>query len=317
MIKTLILAGVVLLFGFFIMYNNKFLRIVEKSAEKSGGLLHKLVGKRVIRLNATIDRASMVKKTGIVFRFNKYYDDIIINLGLRRDHVTSGGLLVFILSVSITSSLLISMFLSSVVMFPLLVMAVFYFVTVIFRFISLLKFEKKEAHIMDTEDLIAMDVKGGVYNAIVRYHKSFHPTMQPYFNEFIDNIKQKGYSFSDAMLILNSNLGDTFTEFAQKSIQYESRGDDDMADIFSSIVELNRHKRIIRYNNNIKFANLRFQFLLSSLVIGVYGVFSMFTDGYVAHFFLNTLGGKIVVLADIVLITLVISYLASIKAKLL
>lgn len=317
MLNYYIIALVVLVFGFFVMYNRRFLQVLGVTKDKSESIFYKLLGRHVKRFNTNLERTSSIKKSSLTHKINLYYKEIIVNLDMVKDNVTVAGLLTFITSVSFSLAIFVAVFTTDFYIFPFFFASIFYAVTIVFRFFSLMRFEKKEAHIMDTEDLIAMDVKGGVYNAILRYHKSFHPTMQPYFDEFIDNIQNKGYSFKDAMIILNDRLGTTFTEFAQKAIQYEERGDDDMADIFSAIVEINRYKRTIRFENNIKFNRLRLDFLVSMCVIAGYGLFSIFTDAFLADFFLNNPFGKILILADLVIITFVLAFIASIKAKLL
>lgn len=317
MLNYYIIAVIVLVFGFFVMYNRKFLELMGFTLGKTEGFFYKHMGKHVKRFQTNLERTSSIKKDSITHKINLYYKDIVVNLDMSKDNVTVSGLMTFITSLTLALTIVATVFSGDFYIFPLYFGAIFYAITIVFRFFSLMRFEKKESNIMDTEDLIAMDVKGGVYNAILRYHKSFHPTMQPYFDEFIDNIQNKGYSFRESMIILNDKLGYTFTEFAQKAIQYEERGDDDMADIFSAIVEINRYKRTIRYENNIKFNKLRMDFVISFGIIVAYGVFSVFSDAFLADFFLNTMFGKILIIADLLIVTAVLAFIASIKAKLL
>lgn len=317
MIKYYIIAVVILFFGFFVLYNRRFLNILGFTVDKTEGVFYRFIGRHVRRMGVNLERSATLKKDGITHRINLFFKDIITNLDMSKDNVTVAGLLTFITSLSFAISLVFVVVSNAYYLFPFIFVSLFYFITVLFRFSSLMRFEKKEADIMDTEDLIAMDVKGGVYNAILRYHKSFHPSMQPYFDEFLDNIQNKGYSFRDAMVILNDKLGQSFTEFAQKAIQYEERGDDEMADIFGAIVEINRYKRTIRYENNLKFNKLRMDFLISAGVIAVYAVFTIFSDYFLANFFLHSQFAKILVIIDLVIVTAVIAYISSIKAKLL
>lgn len=317
MLNYYIVALVVLVFGFFVMYNRKFLQVLGFTLDKTEGIFYRFIGRHIKRMNTNIERTSTIKKNSLTHKINLYYKEIIVNLDMVRDNVTVAGLITFITSLAISLSIFATVLTTDFYLLPFFFMAIFYALTILFRFFSLIRFEKKEAHIMDTEDLIAMDVKGGVYNAILRYHKSFHPTMQPFFDEFIDNVQNKGYSFKEAMIILNDRLGSTFTEFAQKAIQYEERGDDDMADIFSAIVEINRYKRTIRFENNIKFNRLRLDFLISLCIIAGYGLFSIFSDGFLAEFFLKNPLGKILIIADLTIVTFVLAFIASIKAKLL
>lgn len=316
LLKVLLVIGVVIGFGLFVMYNHKIMTMLGVYRKRSESIFYRVLGKRIKKWNEDIERITSIKKDTLTYRINAYFKEIIVNLDMGKDNVTPIGLITFIVSVSFSFAFIFAVWSGEVLLSIPAFAAIFYFIVVIFRFMSLMAYEKKEAEIMDTEDLLAMDVKGGVYNAILRYRKSFHPNMKPYFEEFIDNIQHKGYSFREAMLVLNDRLGQNFTDFAQKAILYEEKADKDMDDIFSSIVEINRYRRTLRYENNKKFNQLRLEFILSMCVIGGYVIFSMISDPFLANFFKNTLFGKLLLLGDIVIITAVLAYLSSIKAKL-
>lgn len=317
MLNLLIFLVVMVLMGFGVMYNGRILAILTSSRPVSESLFYRLLGRRVKRWNLQVERRSSLKKDSYTYKINAYFKDIIVNLGMTKDNVTPIGLITFITSIALAAALLFIFWSGEIGLFIPTFAVIFYFLVVLFRFFSLLMFERKESEIMDTEDLVAMDVAGGVYNAILRYRHSFHQNIRPYFEEFIDNIQNKGFGFQQAMLILNDKLGPTFTDFAQKAILYEEKADANLVDIFSSIVELNRHKRILRYENDKKFSSLRWEFLLSVAIILGYGLFSITSDSFMAYVFEDTIWGKILILFDILLITGVLSYLASIKAKFL
>ena len=88
-----------------------------------------------------------------------------------------------------------------------------------------------------------------------------------------------------------------------------------MEDIFSSIIETNRQRRTLRYINNVKFADLRTQFIVSFILIIGYGVFSALFDPFILRFLTQNYFGKCMLIGDIVIVAFVLSYLASIKAK--
>lgn len=297
------------------MYNGKVMRMIGSSLQRSEGAFYKLLGKKMTRWNTRIERKTTIKKNSFSYKVNKYFKDIILNLDLAKDNVTPVGLLTFITTLAVGVTVLFVLFTGDFLLAVFAFFAIFYFIVVLFRFISLSMYEKKEAEIMDTEDLLAMDIKGGVQNAIQRYIKSLHPNMKPYFEEFLDNIKHKGYGFRQAMLLLNDKLGPNFSDFAQKAIIYEEKADNDLDDIFSSIVERNRFKRQLRYRNNQKFNQLRLEFLLSVAIIGGYVVFSVFSDPFLSTFFRDSFFGKVLLIGDVVIVTAVLGYISSIKAK--
>jgi Flp pilus assembly protein TadB len=230
--------------------------------------------------------------------------------------VTVTGLLVFMLFTSAAVALFTILLMGSTNIFVIasVICAIFYLETTLFKLASVGKYEKREAEIMDAVDLLVSYIKSGVYNAIIRYKDSFHPDIKPYFLEFIDDVQNKGYGFKQAMLLLNDRLGMTFTEFAHKAILYEEKADKTMDDIFSSIIEVNRQRRSLRYINNIEFANLRTQFLVSFAAIIGYAIMSMFIDSWIRSFLFSS-GGIVMIVVDIIIVTVVLNYMAVIKSK--
>ena len=88
-----------------------------------------------------------------------------------------------------------------------------------------------------------------------------------------------------------------------------------MADIFQDIVETNRQRRDLRYDNNKVFNELRVSFTLSSSLTAIYGVFVITTDKFSRHFFLETGAGKMLLLLMVLIIIGVLSYNTTIKSK--
>jgi hypothetical protein len=315
MVKVLLIVSLVVIFGAIVMYNQKILTFLNSSKSKSGSVFYRLFGRHMLRVNTKFSRASSLKKNSLINKIDLYFKEIISNLGLAKDNVTVVGLLTFIASVSFSLSFVYAIWSGSFFLFFPAFAAMVYFLIVLFRFSALLRYEKREAEIMDTQDLITMDIRNGVYNAIQRYHNSFHPNIKPYFVDFLDDINNKGYSFKDAMIILNEKLGPNFTDFAHKAISYEDKADENMDDIFSTVVEINGFKRQLRYDNNHKFNSLRVEFIVAIVIITLYGLFSFSTDAFLSNFFSNSIGGKVVLIADVVIVTGVLAYISSIKAK--
>lgn len=315
LLRLILVACVVLGFGYFIMYSSKVVNTLLSSKDKTGSIFYKLAGKHLWRLNQRVHRTASLNKKSYTYKIYAYFDDMIINLDMAKDDVTVTGLLTFITSISFICGLFLVTLLKSPGLLLVACTAFFYLVVVAFRFVALVKYEKREAEIMDAIDLLVSDVKGGVYNAIMRYRNAFHPNIRPYFIEFIDDIQNKGYGFQQAMLLLNAKLGLNFSEFAQKAIMYEEKADSTMEDIFSAIVETNRHRRTLRFINAQRFSILRTQFAISLSLIACYALFSIYMDDYLRQFFLQSAVGKFLIIGDITLIAWVLAYIASIKAK--
>ena len=315
LIKLVSVIICVLAFGFLALYSNKIINVLVTSKDFVDKWYYKLFGKALKNMQVSFSRTADLNKYSFAYKVYHFFDELIINLDMKKDNVTVTGLLVFISSISFVGGLVLAYLMDSFILLIPITAAFFYLIVVVFRFMGLLRYEQREAEIMDAVDLLVSDIRGGIYNAILRYKDSFHPNIRPFFLSFIDDIQNKGYSFKQAIGILNDKLGPNFTDFAQKAVLYEAKADETMEDIFSSIIETNRQRRTLRYINNIKFNELRTQFIVSFLLIIGYGVFSALLDPFILEFLTQNSFGKLLLIGDIVIIAFVLSYLASIKAK--
>ena len=315
LIKLVAVVACIAGFGFLALYSNKIINVLVGSKDFVDKWYYKLFGKTLKSLQVKFSRTADLNKYSIAYKIYNFFDELIVNLDMRKDNVTVTGLIVFITSISLAGGVILSTLMNSIILLLPITAAFFYLLVVVFRFLGLMRYEQREAEIMDAVDLLVSDIRGGIYNAILRYKDSFHPNIRPFFIAFIDDIQNKGYSFKQAMGILNDKLGSNFTDFAQKAVLYEDKADETMEDIFSSIIETNRQRRTLRYINNVKFNELRTQFIVSFLLIIGYGVFSALLDPFILEFLTQNTFGKILLIGDIVVIAFVLSYLASIKAK--
>ena len=315
LIKVVILGLILLGFGYFLMYSKKILSYMTARKDSISRTYSKHVGKHVRKANVKVIRRAELNHDTLYYKAYKFLDDLIRDLDMVKDGVTVAGLLAFIIFVSSAITIVFATIFNAMNVFLLMFGAVAFLIITLLRFAAISNIEQREADIMDSVDLLVSDVKGGIMNAIIRYKDSFPVGVRPYFHEFLDDIQNKGYGFRLAMNKLNEKMGMSFTEFAQKAILYEEKADKNMDDIFSSIIEINRQRRTLRYTNNIEFANLRLQFIVSIMAILGYAIFAMFTDSYIMTFLTDTMIGKIMIIIDIIIITFVLSYMAAIKAK--
>lgn len=328
--NIIIISAVVFFFGVLFLYFSKIIAFFQSISIGSDKAYQMMLGRRLRSLQGSLEHHATLNKKSYLARADRYLQDIIVNLDMAKDGVTTIGLFFFILSISIISGVVVSVF-STLFLGLLTILASFYFTLTVIRFLSLMRFEKREASIMDTVDLLSMDISAGVQNAIERYTPVLNVSMQPYFRDFLDNIKFRGFGFEEAMLILSDRLGVTFYDFAHKAIVFEKRGKSkevkggkdqvgqsggDMVELFSAIIEVNRYRRQLRFEANKRFSSLRVSFLLSGAIIAGYGIFAIITDPYIRNFFLHRDIGTLVLILDSVIVSGVLSYMASIKAKL-
>ncbi len=316
MLMQLVLFGIcVVAFGTFALYNGKILNMLLYSRDAVDKWYYKYFGRLLKRLQVLLSRQANLNKESFAYTVYYFYDEIITNLDMKKDNVTVAGLLLFITCFSMAAGVVIGVLINSTGLIPVIFASVFYLLTVVLRFLGLMHYEELEAEIMDSVDLLVSDIGGGVYNAVLKYKDSFHPNIRPYFYEFIDNIQSKGFSFTQAMSVLNSKLGHNFDDFALKAVLFEDKADDSMDDIFSAMVEKNRQRRMLRYINNIKFRELTTAFTVSFILILGYSVFSMLFDPFIFYFITEHTFGKLLIVFDIILVAFVLSYIAAIKAK--
>lgn len=309
----LVILGIVVFL--FVKYNVYILSFIAKIRNKFLSKISKKIGRGVNIANKQFKRTAFLNQERLLFKIYRYFDDIIVNSNLTKDGVTVMGLLIFIgfLSLLITVGITIFFNLGGLAIVSFIV--VFVFITVMFRFNSLAKIEHREAIIMDAVDLMVSDVKGGVFNAIVRYMDSFHPDIRPYFLECVDNVRNRGLGFKQSMLILNDRLGYSFSDFCQKAIIYEEKADDTLDDLFSTILERNRQRRLLRSRNNIAFRAIMTTLEVSYVAIGAFAIFTLATEPTIFDFIVNNPVGKLMILADILLLAIVMGYLSGLRAK--
>lgn len=177
------------------------------------------------------------------------------------------------------------------------------------------RIEKRELDVMNAIDLIVPEAGSGIKNAIATYIDNFAPSVRDDFRAFLTNINERGYSFEDAMYMLSDNLGTVFRDFAQKAIYYEKVGEKEMLDIFTDITETNRLRRQLRDENTTAFNTLKVNFLVSTLLTAGYFVFLMMTDSFSRSFFLQSMPGKVLLVAIIMIVFSVLGYISTIKSR--
>lgn len=299
----------------FVKYNAKLLALLGKLSLHLTNMVNKLLGKPIKNMNKTLQRTANLNKDSIIYAIYRYFEVLIENMDLHSAGVTVGGMLLFMSIVSVIMTCFLSSIFHFGTLFPICAIAVFIIIMIIFRVVASTKVETREEAIMDTVDLLVSDIKGGVQNTILKYITSIDPTIKPYFENFLDSIDNRHTSFSQAMMQLNKDLGITFTDFAHKSIYYERKADKGLEDIFSDIIEKNKNRRILRDVNNRIFANLRIQLVLSLIIIGIFAVVSVLTDSSMRMILTQTTIGRLLIIADILVVGIVMGYITNVKAK--
>lgn len=289
---------------------------LQKFLSSAGTSISKKIGTFSTSREYAVQRYVYLHRSSLIAKLYNWINEQLIAAGMKRVGVTPVGYMLFWGTISAITAIVIgiicnlNVFLYVVIFFILV--AVFLVDTRVF---VAGKMEKREADVMDALDLIIPEIGSGVKNAIARYVDNFSPSLQQDFKIFLSNIQDRGMSFEDAMFILADSLGNIFKDFAQKAVFYEALGEEDMRGIFDDIVETNRQRRELRYNNNLEFGVLRLSFIISSGITIGYFIFLMATDWFSRYFFLTTTWGNILLVAIVLTIFGVLSYIATIKSR--
>lgn len=312
--KSLIQLGLVALtfiVVYFFSYQIQLVlaKLVSKSAER--------IGVFSADKEFAIQRYVYLHRSSLVSKIYNFINEQLISLGLKRYGITPVGYFFFWCIVAVPLTLMVWFLMALNVAFvPFLYCVVISLMLLLTRVYVADRMQKHELDIMNTEDLIIpLIMNNGTLTAITKYKNKIPQSIKPDFDKFLLEISARGYSFDEAMMRLADNLGSVFNDFAQKAIYYENLGEKDLVDLFTDIVETNRLRRQLRQENDMEFASLKTSFVLSALLTVGYAVFSLTTDANSRYIFLETSGGKLLLIVMVLIIIGVLGYITVIKSK--
>ena len=309
LVTLAIIVGLFFVLYFFSFYIQKFF---SKLLLKFG----QTVGTYSVSKEYYLQRYVYQHRSSLISKLYMWVNEQLIALGMKRQGVTPFGYLMFWAIMSIIIGTVLGIITQVGFLFTGVFWCLCFFcLLVITRVLVSERMEKREADIMNAVDLIVPELRNGVKNAIITYKDNFSPSLREDFAAFVSNIQDRGYTFNDAMYLLADNLGNVFTDFAQKAIYYEAVGETEMLDIFTDITETNRLRRELRDENTSTFANLKSQFTISTLLVVGYFFFLMVTDDFSRNFFLHQTAGKFLLVVMVMVVFLVMAYISTIKSR--
>ena len=255
-------------------------------------------------------------RNSLIAKLYNFLNEQLITLGLKIVGVTPLGFLVFWSIIALILSVLVTLLLNFGVfgVVPLFFMLLA-FELILIRVSISEKMEKREGYVMDAIDLIIPELSGGVKNAILMHKDNFAPMLMKDFNDFDININQRKMSFNNAMILLADSLGLLFRDFAQKAISYEASGEADMLDIFVETIETNRLRRELRDVTNKTFSEASKSFVVSSVLMIAYALYSIMTDEFTRELFLYSPIGKVIALVMVADTVGVLCFITTLKSK--
>lgn len=246
----------------------------------------------------------------------RWVNQQLIAIGLKRQGVTPLGYFIFWGFAALVLSIVLSMLMNVGVGFSVMLLFVLWAAMLIMtRVIVSERMEKRESEVMDAIDLLVPEIHRGTRNAIIAYVDNIPQGIRDDFRMFIINVQDRGYSFNEAMIILADQLGDVFSDFAEKAIYYEALGERDLLDIFTDIVETNRLRRQLREKNNRRFMELKITFIVSTFMTFAYFLFIVSTDMFSRRFLLTTMTGNVCLLIICIIIFGVLAFITTIKSR--
>lgn len=233
------------------------------------------------------------QKENIFAKYNRLVEGLIMDFNMPLTLESFTSLLCILFAIV---ALIVVFFMQNITLAVVITISIFIGILTYFVMQSkALKAEKLES-IMDAEDIICPLARDGVLIAIKKVMESdeyIRPNIRPYFQQFIDNCENNGYSFKQAILLLNRQLGPKFDNFTKKSIVFEYNERKGMADIFLDIVDENAVLREINAKKDRIFRRMNRDFMLKTVVILLFFLYALSVEGF-REFMLFSSGGKII-----------------------
>lgn len=233
------------------------------------------------------------RKENVYAKYNRLVEGLILdfNLPLTLESFTSLLCISFAITV-----LVVVLFIENVTLSVVITIAIFIGLLTYFVMQSkALKAEKLES-IMDAEDIICPLAREGVLVAIKKVMETdeyIKPGIRPYFQQFIDNCENNGYSFKQAITLLNRQLGPKFDNFTKKAIVFEYNERKGMADIFLDIVDENAVLREINARKDRIFRKMNRDFLLKTTIIVLFFLYALSVQDFRDFMLFNSFGKMI------------------------
>lgn len=231
-----------------------------------------------------------IRKENVFAKYNRLIEGIILdfNMPFTLESFTSILTIGLIIGVIIIVIFLKNITLSVVIAVSILIAFLTYFVMQS----KSIKANKIE-HIMDAEDIICPLAREGVFVAIKKVLQSdeyIHSSLRPYFQQFVDNCENNGYSFKQAITLLNRQLGPKFNNFTKKAIIFEYNERKGMADVFLDIVDENAVLREINAKKDRIFRKMNRDFLLKTGMVILFFCYALSVEGFYLFMITNDFG---------------------------
>lgn len=297
-VAILVLVFLVLLYMFNFNIGKEALKLITYIGHKLGYIVHKRE-KRYQR-DVKVGKLDAKRRSVKIYRF---LNDLIIDLELKKKGSTPYSFLCLV----IIASMLISLVLTQTLFANIFMTIVF--APIVFAFIMCVLYTKANiAHdariegVIEAENIISNNIKGGVVPAVRNSIDMIPKIVRTEFRDFLDNVEQKNYHISTALMELNNNLGSIADDFIKKCIEFETSEEHGISGMFRDVVEINNVKMEMRMIMKRKFEEVTTQFITGTLMIFVFLGGTIALLDVVRKFYFTTLAGQLIICADILIL---------------
>ncbi|WP_026478103.1 hypothetical protein [Alkaliphilus transvaalensis] len=230
------------------------------------------------------------QKENVFAKYNRLVEGLIIDFKLPLTLESFTSLLCILFSISM---MIIVLFMKNITLSFVVTLSVFIAILTLFVMQSkAIKAERVE-NIMTAEEVLCPLARHGVLVAIKKVMESeeyISPNIRPYFQQFIDNCENNGYTFKQAITLLNKQLGPKFDNFTKKAIIFEYNERKGMADIFLDIIDENAVLREINTRKDRIFRKMNRDFLLKTIIILLFFLYASTVQEFREFMLYNDLG---------------------------
>jgi len=233
------------------------------------------------------------RKEDLAVKYNRLVDDFLKSFNLSIPLETATSLIAILFALVVIT---LTLFLGEITIAFAITISIMIATFTWFSYAARVRRSARAEAIADAEDAICPLARDGVLIAIksiMETEEYIHKSIQPYFQEFIDNCETRGYSFRQAMQQLNRQLGSRFNNFAEKAIIFEYNERKGMADIFLDIVDENSVTREINARKEHMFRKMNRDFLMKILLILLFFIFALSVEGF-REFMISTTPGRLI-----------------------
>lgn len=240
-------------------------------------------------------------------RYVRFMNEVIIDLGWKKDGIGVGSVTVTVVFVSIVSTILLSIILGMELLIPLIFPSIFLLITFSLFTVSRHNHSKRLEAVMTFIDMIAPVMASGPQQAIELYQDAAPDIIRPAVKRFVQKRQSQNITFAEAVNELTEDLGEIFRDFASKMIIFEAEEQEGMHMVFQDSVVVNARIRDLNREKEKVFKSEMFEFF-GRVIIVIVGVIAFVLIIESMRELMMTQVGKLIAVVDMTLLVIAYSY---------